>query len=140
MKAHVVEWHKIWQPRIDLGGNCDMAAIIHASFYYILNSMPMSPTYEDDGWPFFGISPDSLPGNDFNVKIFFLKNFVELCRAHLLGPRCLDAIRSPAFLPRNNKAHTNGHKSPTNRSFERKRENIRKSGCANRFSSSLYRD
>jgi hypothetical protein len=74
MSSHVAEWNKIWQSRFDVGGNCDIAGKIHAVYYYLLSSMPVASTYEDDGWPFFGISPGSLANDDSHVC--FLYGFV----------------------------------------------------------------
>uniref|UniRef100_A0A914DPS5 Protein-glucosylgalactosylhydroxylysine glucosidase n=1 Tax=Acrobeloides nanus TaxID=290746 RepID=A0A914DPS5_9BILA len=64
MSSHVAAWYNIWQSRVDIEGNCELATKIHATYYYILSSMPISTSYEDDGWPFFGISPGSLANDD----------------------------------------------------------------------------
>lgn len=69
MRAHVAAWYNIWQSRVDIEGNCDLAAKVHATYYYILSSMPISATYEDDNWPFFGISPGSLANDDDYVGL-----------------------------------------------------------------------
>lgn len=70
MKAHVARWNQIWQSRLDINGNCDLAGKVRAAYYYILNSMPLPDNYEADGWPFFGISPGSLANDDSHVKFF----------------------------------------------------------------------
>uniref|UniRef100_A0A914DN33 C-type lectin domain-containing protein n=1 Tax=Acrobeloides nanus TaxID=290746 RepID=A0A914DN33_9BILA len=64
MTMHKEEWEKIWQSRIDVIGNCSLARVIHSSYYYILSSTPISTNYDDDGWPFFGLSPASLANDD----------------------------------------------------------------------------
>jgi hypothetical protein len=68
MTMHKEEWEKIWQSRIDVIGNCSLARVIHSSYYYILSSTPISTNYDDDGWPFFGLSPASLANDDSQVK------------------------------------------------------------------------
>lgn len=70
MKEHVMAWNRIWQSRFDLTGNCNLSSKIHSAYYYLLSSMAMSTSYEEDGWPFFGISPNGLINMNGHVSDF----------------------------------------------------------------------
>ena len=91
MSAHIAEWNRVWQNRFDINGNCDLAGKMRASYYYVLSSLPIGSTYNDDGWPFCGISPGSLANDDNVVRKFFIQSLVEILQGPL-GGRLLGSV------------------------------------------------
>lgn len=61
-ESHVDAWLGFWNDvggRVEIKGNCSLAQTVHASFYYILSSLPSGE--DNDSWPFFQIGPGGLP-------------------------------------------------------------------------------
>lgn len=73
--SHSSAWNKLWNEggRIDIEGNCSFAQTVHASFYYIISSMPTQELNHNIShkWPFFGICPTSLAQLDIFDEVRF---------------------------------------------------------------------
>ncbi|KYQ91148.1 acid trehalase-like protein 1 [Tieghemostelium lacteum] len=62
-KSHRDAWKKIWDSRIEVGGNLDLAQVVNSSLYYIVSSVR-------DDWP-WSLSPGSLSSNGYHGHVFW---------------------------------------------------------------------
>ncbi|GAM22451.1 hypothetical protein SAMD00019534_056260 [Acytostelium subglobosum LB1] len=63
LNTHINAWSGIWESRIEIGGNIDLARTVNASLYYTLSSVRQD-------WP-WSISPGGLSSNGYNGHVFW---------------------------------------------------------------------
>lgn len=63
LAIHSAAWAKLWNSRIDIGGNLDLAQVVNSSYYYMLSSL-----HENVPW---SISPGALASNGYNGHMFW---------------------------------------------------------------------